>query len=125
MIFLDTHVLVWLYEGLTDKFSKKTQTKLETETLVISPMVELELSFLHEIGQISVNSATIIRYLDAHLDIKTSRVDFNKVIEESHQHTWTGDPFDRVIVAHASLFQAPLLTKDEKVQQHYQPAFWS
>ena len=53
MIFLDTHVLVWLYEGLIEKFPKTIQNKLNSLELFISPMVELELDFLHEIGRIN------------------------------------------------------------------------
>ena len=124
MIFLDTHVLVWLYEGLIDRFSKKIQNKLNSVELFISPMIELELNFLHEIGRINETGVVIVRYLDAHLGINISRVDFYKVIEEAQHLIWTRNPFDRLIVANASMFQAPLITKDEKIQQHYSLAIW-
>ncbi len=124
MIFLDTHVLVWLYEGLIDKFSKDIQNKLNSMELFISPMIELELDFLYEIGRINETGVGIVRYLDAHLGVNISRVDFYKVIEEAQHLIWTRDPFDRLIVANASMFQAPLITKDEKIQQHYTLAIW-
>lgn len=124
MIFLDTHVLVWLYQGLIEKFSKNIQSKLSTLDLLISPMVELKLNFLYEIGRINENGVDIVRYLNAHLDVNVSRVDFYKVVEEAQHIGWTRDPFDRLIVANASLFQAPLITKDEHIQQHYPLAIW-
>lgn len=124
MIFLDTHVLIWLYEGLIEKFSKKIQDEFNSQELFISPMIELELNFLHEIGRISETGVEIVRYLDAHLGINISRVDFYKVVEEAQHLTWTRDPFDRLLVANASIFQAPLITKDEKIQQHYSLAIW-
>jgi PIN domain nuclease of toxin-antitoxin system len=124
MIFLDTHVLVWLYEGLIDKFSKDTQDQLDKNELYISPMVELELTYLSEIGRINTNGIEIVRHLDAHLGIHISRVDFYKVIEEAQTFTWTRDPFDRLIVANASIFKSPLITKDDKIHQHYAMAIW-
>ena len=124
MIFLDTHVLVWLYAGLLDKFSLELQTKLETNPLFISPMVELELNFLFEINRITVPGVDIVRYFNAHLGLEVSRIDFYQVIEEAQHLTWTRDPFDRLIIAHASIFQAPLVTKDEKLHRHYTLAIW-
>src|SRR5579872_5003663 len=108
MIFLDTHVLVWLYEGLIEKFPKKIQKKLNSMALYISPMVELELDFLYEIKRINETGVNIVRYLDSHLGINISRVDFYKVIEEAQHLVWTRDPFDRLIIANASIFQAPI-----------------
>lgn len=124
MIFLDTHALVWLYTGLIDKFSIPIQNKLETNPLFISPMVELELDCLFEINRTTVSGVDIVRYLNAHLGLEVSRIDFYQIVEEAQSLTWTRDPFDRLIVAHASVFQAPLITKDEKLHQHYPLAIW-
>jgi PIN domain nuclease of toxin-antitoxin system len=124
MIFLDTHILVWLYEGLLEKFSKNIQNKLNATELFISPMVELELDFLNEIERINTTGVEIVRHLEAHLGLSICRVDFYKVIEEAQYLSWTRDPFDRLIVANASIFQAPLITKDEKIQKHYPLAIW-
>lgn len=124
MIFLDTHVLLWLYEGLLRKIPMAIQQKINTMDLFISPMVELELNFLCEIGRTSVSGVEVVRYLDAHLGLTVSRVDFYRIIEEAQQHSWTRDPFDRLIVSNAAIFQAPLLTKDHCIQQHYAHAIW-
>lgn len=124
MIFLDTHVLVWLYEGLLEKIPKTIQEKLDTMDLFISPMVELELNFLYEIGRITVMGPDIVHHLDAHLGINVSRIDFYRVVEEAQKQNWTRDPFDRLIVANAAVFQAPLVTKDERIKQHYSLAIW-
>lgn len=124
MIFLDTHVLVWLYAGLLEKIPKNIQQHLESAELFISPMVELELNFLHEIGRITVKGPDIVRHLDAHIGLTLSRIDFYRIIEEAEQESWTRDPFDRLIVANASLFQAPLITKDEHIRLHYPLSIW-
>lgn len=124
MIFLDTHVLVWLYEGLLEKIPESIQQNMETADLYISPMVELELNFLHEIGRITVAGADIVRHLDAHIGITISRIDFYRIVEEAQQQRWTRDPFDRLIVANASVFQAPLITKDERIRHNYPLSIW-
>jgi PIN domain nuclease of toxin-antitoxin system len=124
MIFLDTHVMVWLYTGLLQKIPKKIQHQLESADLYISPMVELELDYLNEIGRTTVKGVDIVRYLDAHMGIMVSRVDFYRIVEEAQQQRWTRDPFDRLIVANASVFQAPLITKDERIIQNYSHAIW-
>ncbi|HLG72825.1 MAG TPA: type II toxin-antitoxin system Phd/YefM family antitoxin [Chloroflexota bacterium] len=38
--------------------------------------------------------------------------------------TWTRDPFDRLIAAHALATDTPLLTKDETIRQHLPLAWW-
>ena len=48
VIYLDTHILVWLYGGMVDLLSEKAKTLIESEDLVISPLVELELQYLFE-----------------------------------------------------------------------------
>ena len=106
MIFLDTHVVVWLYEGLLEKIPKSIQEKLEASELYISPMVVLELDFLYEIERIGVAGSEIVHHLDAHLGMSISRVDFYRIIEEAQTQCWTRDPFDRLIVANAALFQS-------------------
>lgn len=124
MIFLDTHVLVWLYGGLLEKIPDLVQTQLEAGDLFVSPMVELELNFLNEIGRITVTGSEIIRYLDAHIGITVSRIDFYRIVEEAALLHWTRDPFDRLIVANAAVFQASLITKDERIRQHYSRSLW-
>ena len=124
MIFLDTHVMVWLYAGYLEKIPRHIQHQLETMELYISPMVELELDYLHEIGRTTVAGVDIVRYLDSHMGIMISRVDFYRIIEEAQQQRWTRDPFDRLIVANAAVFQASLITKDERIRQNYAYAIW-
>jgi PIN domain nuclease of toxin-antitoxin system len=37
---------------------------------------------------------------------------------------WTRDPFDRIIVAQATLKHSPLITKDETLRKHYKHCIW-
>lgn len=38
--------------------------------------------------------------------------------------SWTRDPFDRLIAAHAIVANAPLITADETIREHLPLAVW-
>jgi PIN domain nuclease of toxin-antitoxin system len=66
----------------------------------------------------------VLDALQAGLGIRVCDVPFAAVARAAESETWTRDPFDRVIVAQASLRDAPLLTKDRFLHQHYDRAVW-
>ena len=51
MIYLDTHVVVWLFLGDLTRLSQAAKTAISTHPIAISPIVTLELTYLHEIGR--------------------------------------------------------------------------
>ncbi|MCP4050255.1 MAG: type II toxin-antitoxin system VapC family toxin [bacterium] len=53
MIFLDTHIVVWLYEGLVGKLTEKSKDAIENNDLYISQFVRLEMQYLYEIKRIT------------------------------------------------------------------------
>lgn len=124
MIFLDTHVLVWLYAGHRDKLSKKAVKLIESHDLKVSPMVLLELHFLYEIKRIKIKSRDL--YDDLHLRIGLSLDDYSwiSVVQASLDISWTRDPFDRLIVAHSESVNCKLLTKDSLILSNYSNAVW-
>ena len=61
MIYLDTHVVVWLYSGLTDKFSATAQELINDNETYISPIVRLELQYLFEVQRVAEAPDTIVR----------------------------------------------------------------
>ncbi len=124
VIFLDTHVVVWLYAGEVDRFPPQARRALESESLVISPMVLLELQYLHELSRVSQDPALIVNELEKSLGLAVRRDEFERIIIAALMENWTRDPFDRIIVAHANLASAPLLTKDASIRQHYRQALW-
>ena len=125
MIYLDTHVLIWLYLGDLDLFSEKAKKTLEKEDLLISPIVSLELQYLLEIKRILVGPEKIIKTLSGELGIKECEQNFKKIISKSIRINWTRDPFDRIIVSQASIKNTKLLTKDKSIISNYKNAFWS
>ena len=125
LIYLDTHVVVWLYTGELSLFPKNVLYLLEEKNLGVSPIVQLELQFLLEIGRIKVKPEIILRNLEETIGLKVCSQEFKRVVLEALKQTWTRDPFDRLIVAQANLSEAHLITKDETILQHYKRSIWS
>ncbi len=124
MIYLDTHVVVWLYVGDLSKFSNPAKTALNTHPVVISPMVILELSYLQEIGRVKTQPSVMFDYLSDRIGLKISDVPFEQVIASAVQQIWTRDPFDRVIVGHAAVHGCELVTKDDEIRDNYIHTVW-
>ena len=88
----------------------------------MSPAVLLELELLHEVGRLRVGAVPISRHLDEQLSIRVATERFADVAIESLALGFTRDPFDRLIVAHAALMKAPLVTLDAELRRHYPKA---
>lgn len=124
-LYLDTHVVIWLRQKEVTKFSKTALENIEkAHTLLISPMVELELKFLQEIGRIDDTPYNIIGDLNAMIGLKIDEISLSEVIQKGMLIEWTRDPFDRLIVAHAMAKDNPLLTKDDTILSHFGGAIW-
>ena len=124
MIYLDTHVVVWLYAGQLARFSDEIQALLNEHDLRICPIVQLELQYLHKIERITVDAQTILTDLGARIGLQICDKRFQAVVGEATAVSWTRDPFDRLIVANASLNNDILLTKDQNILTHYPFANW-
>ena len=124
MIYLDTHVVAWLYAGLLDKFSPSVKNLLNENEILISPIVRMELQYLYEIGRLREPSEGIITDLSERIGLAIDVRDFNTVASQALALTWTRDPFDRLIVAQAQLSESILISKDQNLLDHYPHARW-
>lgn len=124
-LYLDTHILVWLYQDGAARLTPEGIRAIETaEQLLISPMVELELSYLHEISRINRKASVILDCLRRDIGLETCPQPFAAVIGSALALNWTRDPFDRIIVAQAAHRKSPLLTADQNILKHYATAIW-
>ena len=122
---LDTHVVVWLYEGLIEKLSASARQAIEQSALLFSSIVELELQYLHEIGRLTIPSDTIINALQEEIGLKRTDVPLDAIVAIAKTLTWTRDVFDRMIVATTMVTrEAQLITKDTTIRQHSAVALW-
>jgi PIN domain nuclease of toxin-antitoxin system len=125
LIYLDTHVVVWLYAGLAEKFSVLARSLINKHELYISPMVRLELQYLFEIGRVTERSDIVLADLLSRIGLKICESDFNLIVEQALRVDWTRDPFDRLIVANALINGDILLTKDRNILTNYTNAKWN
>ena len=124
MTYLDTHAVVWLYEGTVNKLSRTALDRIQSDALFVSPAVILEIQFLHEIGRVTRTGLSIVAALSDDIGLGICQLEFQSVVNSALQQTWVRDPFDRLIVAHAAANDAPLITRDEKIRRHYKRAIW-
>ena len=115
MILLDTNAVIWL-----DANHPRTRRLGRLPGLLVSPATLLELQLLDEVGRLRLRSG--VRSLIDHdlwgLDEPPAAEWFLSAAEE----TWTRDPFDRLIVAHARLRRLRLATGDRSVIAHLRPS---
>ena len=122
--YLDTHVVAWLYAGQVELLTDRALRLLRDSDLLISPMVRLELQYLHEVGRTRAPAHAVIRELASTIGLRVCRLSFGEVVEKAERQSWTRDPFDRIIVAQAAHAGAALVTKDKTIQQNYSMAVW-
>lgn len=124
LVFLDTHIVCWLYEGRSELLSDAAARSIETGRLLVSPVVDLELQYLHEIGRISRGPQPILAALAQELGVAVGDEPFDRIAARARELRWTRDPFDRLLVAHAALADAQLVTKDRSIRRHFPGAVW-
>ena len=124
-IYLDTHVAIYLHDGLTEELSSEAKRRIDDSDLLISPMVVLEFKYLFVRKKVSVDPKSLLAALAATFGVGVCALPFASVVFESLDLDWTTDPFDRLIVGHAAANRmAPLITRDRLIRHHYPGAVW-
>ncbi|MEQ8909235.1 MAG: PIN domain-containing protein [Vicingaceae bacterium] len=122
LVFLDTHVVVWLY--LNKKvFSEKARQLMSNSQMRISPMVRLELQLLHQKKRIA-HPFKILTSLKRDFYFDEESADFSQLITQSLSINFSRDPFDRLIVAQAKLAGNKLVTKDRDILENFEGGVW-
>ena len=124
MIYLDTHVVVWLYAGQIERFSRQVKALMNEHEIYISPIVRLELQYLYEIQRVTDDANAIVSDLFRRIGLEICHKNFNDVISQAMTLSWTRDPFDRIITANAGLNNNVLISKDQNILAHYPYARW-
>ena len=124
MIFLDTHVVVWLYARLYDKLSPLAEKLINENDLYCSPIVKLELQYLYEIGRITEGSEVIATTLENEIGLRIRNIELNDLVDNCMEINWTRDPFDRMIVGQSQMEGIILLTKDDTILRNSENARW-
>lgn len=123
-VYLDTHIVLWLCSGESKLLNKRAFDLINQSQLLVSPAVSLELQFLWEIKKIIKSPQDILEDLTKEIGTNLCSKGFFEVVAESARHSWTRDPFDRLITAQASLGNDFLLTRDRSILDNYSKAVW-
>ena len=125
--YVDTNVCVWLSQGDLGRITPAAEEVLNAaDQLLISPMVLLELEYLHEIQRILVPSRDIFLKLEYELQMRVCQLDFSVVTNVALSEKYIRDPFDRMIVAQAKANGfSYLVTADREIEEKYPRAIWS
>ncbi len=127
LILIDTHVVAWLYEGAAERIPPRVRDLIESEQqqLFVSPIVELELTYLYEVGRLTEPAAAPLAALRRSIGLEVSDVGMADLTQAAVTLSWTRDPFDRLLAAHAIVSQALLVTADQTIRDHLSLAIWN
>lgn len=116
MILLDTNAVIWL-----DQNHKRVRALARSVSrLLVSPATLLELQMLEEIGRLRLRGR-----LRGIIDSDRWEIDDPPALqwfEHSAEESWTRDPFDRLIVAHARLRRVRLASGDRAILERLRPS---
>jgi len=124
LIFLDTHVAIWLYSGRLDLFRPKVLRLINDNQVCISHWVRLEMKYLNEIGRINQHPDMIIDALIDEIGLVFSNNSIERIVSQAIHLDFTRDPFDRIIVADAYINNSCLISKDQNIRKNYKYAVW-
>lgn len=122
---LDTHVVIWLFAGEVARFPEPARERLETQPLAVSTMVPLELQYLYETERVTEPASVVMQDLERRIGLEIVDASFSDLVDRAMSLSWTRDPFDRLIAAHAALDGTPLLTADETILASLHEAVWT
>lgn len=90
----------------------------------MSPLVSLELAYMHEIGRARDSAPMMLAALRQSIGLEVADVSLDKLVQTALGLTWTRDPFDRMIAAQAIVADVPLVTADRTILANLPIATW-
>jgi PIN domain nuclease of toxin-antitoxin system len=97
---------------------------IESRESFVSPIVELELTYLYEVGRVTEPASAPIGALRKSIGLGVADISVATLAQAAAGLSWTRDPFDRLIAAQAVATGAPLLTADETILDNLPLATW-
>lgn len=127
MILMDTHIFLWFQLGAKDLKEFEIQKIIEAHQrceLCLSAISIWEIAMLEKLGRIAFHQPLNVWLKNAIKDIKMIAIDPDIALESvclpdlAHQ-----DPADRLIIATARVFNAELITHDQKLIDYADKGF--
>jgi len=109
---------------MSERLPGRSRALLDEHAPRASPVVALELTYLEEVGRARDPVPAMLAALRRSVGLEVLDVSAARLVEAAADLTWTRDPFDRLIAAHAIVTGAPLLTADETILGNLPLATW-
>jgi PIN domain nuclease of toxin-antitoxin system len=122
-LLLDTHAALWWLAG-DDRFSRTAATYVEdaTNQVLLSGAVVWEVAIKRSLGTLKAPDGFAGTLLEAGVQPLDVRLEHAAVVEQLPWHH--RDPFDRMLVAQASVEGATIVTRDRAFGAYEVPALW-
>ena len=121
-IVVDSHALFWFLTA-NEKLSPRARRMIEHAQIVIVPsIVVMEILYILEKNSMSVRFIELLgelkakNYLVYPLDLE--------IISQTVSVTSGLEMHDRIIVATATYFNAPLISRDSEIKRVYEKTIW-
>ena len=111
MILLDTNAVLFLLSG----HRRARPLQARAGQLLVSPVSILELQFLVECGRIEITSGDVASAVREDPRFRLDNPPLDEVLSEAIGLSFTRDPFDRLIIAHALSGNHVLATSDARI----------
>lgn len=85
----------------------------------VSPVALLEIQFLDEVGRLEVEQPEFSRAVASDSRFVVDEAPLAPLVEKALPLSWTRDPFDPLLAAHAEARQVPLCSLDRRVRSNH------
>lgn len=109
---------------MAEKLPARARALIDTQESGISPIAVLELTYLHEIERARDPVPTMLSALRREMGVDVVDGSIVELVQAATDLSWTRDPFDRLIAAHAVITNSRLVTADETIREHLPLAIW-
>lgn len=106
------------------KLPQTALASIESHDARFSPIAALELRYLHEVGRARDSLPMMLAALKQGIGLELTDVSTVELAQAAMDISWTRDPFDRLIAAHAIVANAPLVTADKSILDNLHLAVW-
>lgn len=109
---------------MKEKLPGAASRAIEEREPRLSPIAALELTYLHEIARARDPLPAMLAALRQDIGLELVDASAGDLARVAADLSWTRDPFDRLISAHAIVADAPLVTADETIRENLPLAIW-
>jgi len=116
----DTHSLVWYFSENLNRISKKAlkvfDRTVKEGTIIIPTVVLAEIMYISKKGRIPITFAETLERIEKNENFEIIPLDID-ILKSANDIDCDLEMHDKLIVATAIFFNAPLITKDQEIKK--------